>query len=158
MTTDRFGTTVLEVNECWDLLRDAEVGRLAISIADLPDVFPINYVVDHGTVVFRTAEGTKLAGAVLGRAVAFEIDGFDREAGEAWSVVIKGHAVEIERMQELFDALDLPLFPWSASPKHRFVRIEPSEVTGRRFEAAEESTWQDRPRAAADDAEDDVDR
>ena len=62
--------------------------------------------------VFRTAEGTKLAAAVLGRAVAFEIDGYDPERGEAWSVVIKGEATEIERMQDVFDALDLPLFPW----------------------------------------------
>ena len=72
--------------------------------------------------VFRTAEGTKLAASVLGRAVAFEIDGYDPEHGEAWSVVIKGQATEIERMQDVFDALDLPLFPWHASPKHRFVR------------------------------------
>ena len=36
-------------------------------------------------------------------------------------------------MQDVFDALDLPLFPWHASPKHRFVRIEPDDVTGRRF-------------------------
>ena len=28
---------------------------------------------------------------------------------------------------------DLPLFPWHASPKHRFVRIVPDELTGRRF-------------------------
>ena len=74
-----------------------DVGRLAVSITNLPDIFPINYVVDRGTVVFRTAEGTKLAAAVLGRGVAFEVDGVDDAAGEAWSVVIKGHAVEIER-------------------------------------------------------------
>ena len=83
--------------------------------------------------MFRTAEGTKLAAAVLGVGVAFEIDGVDAAAGEAWSVVVKGTAVEIERMQELFDALDLPLFPWHAAPKHRFVRIVPEEITGRRF-------------------------
>jgi uncharacterized protein len=55
------------------------------------------------------------------------------DQGDAWSVVVKGHASEIERMQDVFDALDLPLFPWHASPKHRFVRIEPSDVSGRRF-------------------------
>jgi uncharacterized protein len=49
---------------CWALLRSQEAGRLAVLIADRPEIFPINYVVDHGTVVFRTAEGTKLAGAV----------------------------------------------------------------------------------------------
>jgi nitroimidazol reductase NimA-like FMN-containing flavoprotein (pyridoxamine 5'-phosphate oxidase superfamily) len=146
MTTDRFGVTVLEANKCWELLRQSEVGRLAVSIRDLPDLFPINFVVDHGTVVFRTAEGTKLAAAVLGRAVAFEVDGYDPDAGDAWSVVIKGRAVEIERMQDVFDALDLPLFPWHASPKHRFVRIEPDDVSGRRFQVVDKSTWDITPR------------
>jgi nitroimidazol reductase NimA-like FMN-containing flavoprotein (pyridoxamine 5'-phosphate oxidase superfamily) len=143
MTSDRFGTEVLEANECWQLLRTNEVGRLAVSITDHPDIFPVNYVADRGTVVFRTAEGTKLAAAVLGRAVAFEIDGYDAEQGVAWSVVIKGRATEIERMQDVFDALDLPLFPWHASPKHRFVRIEPFDISGRRFHVRE--------RPAADD-------
>ena len=92
MSVDRFGTEVLETNVCWELLRATEVGRLAVSITDHPDIFPVNYVVDHGTVVFRTAEGTKLAASVLGRAVAFEIDGYDPEHGDAWSVVIKGQA------------------------------------------------------------------
>lgn len=141
MTTDRLGMTVLSMHDCLELLRTEVVGRLAISIADLPDIFPINYVVDHGTVVFRTAEGTKLAGAVLGRGVAFEVDGYDPPSGEAWSVVVKGHAVEIEQLQERFDALDLPLFPWQVAPKHRFVRIEPVEITGRRFEVVDETAW-----------------
>ena len=103
-TTDRLGTTVLAANTCWDLLRSSEVGRLAVAVGTQPDIFPINYVVDHGTVVFRTAEGTKLAAAVLGRGVAFEIDGYDADAGDAWSVVVKGRATEIERMQDVFDA------------------------------------------------------
>ena len=83
--------------------------------------------------MFRTAEGTKLAGAVLGTGVAFEVDGLDTQANEAWSVVVKGRASEIKALHDLFDAADLPLFPWLASPKHCFVRIVPDEVTGRRF-------------------------
>jgi nitroimidazol reductase NimA-like FMN-containing flavoprotein (pyridoxamine 5'-phosphate oxidase superfamily) len=146
METDRFGMTMLDTDTCWDLVGQADVGRLAVSIADHPDIFPVNFVVDHGTVVFRTAEGTKLAGAVLGRAVAFEVDGYEPAAGDAWSVVIKGRARELERMQDVFDALDLPLFPWHASPKHRFVRIEPDEVSGRRFHVADESAWDIAPR------------
>src|SRR5688572_16688942 len=146
MRTDRLGIAILETNTCWELLRSSEVGRLAVSIGNHPDIFPVNFVVDHGTVVFRTAEGTKLAAAVLGTAVAFEVDGYDADAGEAWSVVIKGRAVEIERMQDVFDALELPLFPWHASPKHRFVRIEPEEVSGRRFDVVDKSTWEITPR------------
>lgn len=127
------GMEELSVAECWRLLRLHEVGRLAVSITDHPDIFPVNYVVDGDGIVFRTGAGTKLAAAVLGRGVAFEIDGYDPIAGEAWSVVAKGRARQIERMIEYFEADDLPLFPWHASPKPDIVRIEPGEVTGRRF-------------------------
>jgi nitroimidazol reductase NimA-like FMN-containing flavoprotein (pyridoxamine 5'-phosphate oxidase superfamily) len=126
----------LTTEDCWELLTFTDVGRLAVSIGDWPDIFPVNYVVDDRSIVFRSAEGTKLAAAVLGRAVAFEIDGYDPNAGEAWSVVAKGPAIELGSMTELFAAEDLPLFPWHASPKPRYVRIRPQEVTGRRFQVA----------------------
>ena len=122
---------VLDERQCWELLRTQEVGRLAVAITNHPDIFPLNYVVDHGTIVFRTDEGTKLAAAVLGTAVAFEVDA--EVTGSTWSVVIKGRAVEIDRMYELFDALELPLYPWQMGTKHCFVRIVPDAVTGRRF-------------------------
>ncbi len=147
------GVAHLEPPACWALLRSHEVGRLAVSIGDRPDIFPINYVVDHGTVVFRTAEGTKLAGAIKGEAVAFETDGYEPDSGEAWSVVVKGHAEEISRIQELLDdTTDLPLFPWHAAPKQRFVRIVPDEISGRRFHIVDRDTWKtpltDAPRTA----------
>ena len=127
----------LATSECWELLGEAKVGRLAIAIAGHPDIFPINYVVDeHGqvrSIVFRTAPGTKLAGAVLGRSVAFEIDGYEPELGVAWSVVVKGTAHEIEQMYDYVAAQDLPLFPWHAAPKPDYVRIQPELITGRRF-------------------------
>jgi hypothetical protein len=146
MTANAEAMDVLDVQACLDLLRTCDVGRLAVSITNHPDIFPINYVVDRGTVVFRTAEGTKLAAALLGRGVAFETDGYDPDAGEAWSVVIKGYAIEIEQIHDYFDALDLPLFPWHAGPKHRIVRIEPLEISGRRFHVVGHDAWGgDRP-------------
>jgi uncharacterized protein len=141
MTTDPQATIVLASNECWTLLRSAEVGRIAVVVGGNPDIFPINFVVDHGTVVFRTADGTKLAAAAVNESVAFEVDGYDQEAGEAWSVVIKGRAKEIRRLHDLFDTSTLPLFPWHAAPKHRFVRITPDEVSGRRFHVVDRASW-----------------
>ena len=131
----------LAVNSCWDLLRDAGVGRLAVWVEDHPDIFPINFVVDHGTLVFRTAEGTKVAGALTDVSVAVEIDGYDEPAGKAWSVVVKGRAERIQQVQELTDTLDLPLFPWQAGRKGIFVRVVPSLVTGRRFPVADPDVW-----------------
>ena len=73
--------------------------------------------------------------AVLGRGVAFEIDGYDTVDTTAWSVVVKGLARRIENMMDYIEADDLPLFPWHTAPKPDIVRIEPEIVTGRRFHA-----------------------
>lgn len=132
-------TVILSESDCWELLDHAKVGRLAVDIAGQPDIFPINFVVDRSGIVFRSAAGTKLAGAVLNRLVAFEIDGYEPAERTAWSVVVKGQARSIERMQEVFDAEDLPLFPWLAWDKPNFVRIEPTLVTGRRYHIVDEA-------------------
>lgn len=126
-------TTVLDGSQCWALLETADVGRLAVSIAHQPEIFPVNYAVDHGSLVIRTAEGTKLAAVTVNRSVAFEVDAYSREAGEAWSVVVKGIAHEVTGMDELLDAMGLALFPWHSAPAPRFLRIVPDQVTGRRF-------------------------
>src|SRR6186997_3396116 len=81
----------LSVTESWTLLRQAGVGRLALVIDDRPDIFPVNHFVDHDSVVFATALGTKHAGAV-GHQVAYEVDGYDPQTASAWSVVVKGDA------------------------------------------------------------------
>lgn len=124
---------MLSPTRCWELLWSTSVGRLAVDIAGQPDIFPINFVVSGTTIVFQTAAGTKLAGAVLGRAVALEIDGVDPADRSVWSVVAKGPAFEVANMFERYAAEALPLYPWTAAPKSDFVRIQPELVTGRRF-------------------------
>jgi uncharacterized protein len=122
----------LTVSESWSLVRSVPMGRLAVVVDGKPEIFPLNHVVDQGTLVFRTAEGTKLAWAV-GHEVAYEVDGIEQGGNVAWSVVVKGRAREVARLHESIEALDLPLFPWHQGPKPRIVRIEPEEVHGRRF-------------------------
>jgi hypothetical protein len=123
----------LSATESWSLLRGAVVGRLAVIVDDRPDIFPVNHLVDHGSVVFRTAGGTKLTGAV-GHWVAYEVDGYDPETANAWSVVVKGNAQEVNRLYDVLDMVGLPLFPWHSAPKPHFIRIEPDTISGRRFE------------------------
>jgi hypothetical protein len=135
--------TVEELSEstCWALLRTTSVGRLAVWVDDHPDIFPINYAVDHGTVVFRSQAGTKVSAALSDAPVALEADGYDEATGEAWSVVIRGQAEEIRGGPDLMDTVDLPLFPWQAGDKGRFIRIVPTTTTGRRFPVADRSAW-----------------
>lgn len=120
----------MTADECWRRLRDAAYGRLAVVVEGGPDIFPVNHVVDRGTLVFRTATGTKLAGAV-GQYVAYEIDG--RDGDTAWSVVVKGPATEVRDFYDSIEVLDLGITPWQQGNKPRFVRIEPEETTGRAF-------------------------
>jgi hypothetical protein len=130
----------LSESACWTLLRTTSVGRLAVWVEDHPDIFPLNYAVDHGTVVFRSSAGTKISATLSDSPVALEADGYDAEKGEAWSVVIRGNAEEIKG-QDLMDTIDLPLFPWQAGDKPRFIRIIPTITSGRRFPVADPSVW-----------------
>lgn len=132
---------VLDSQQCWDLLRKVSVGRLAVWAEDHPDIFPLNYAVDHGTVVFRTGDGTKLDLALGTAPVALEADGVDANAGVAWSVVVKGNAETIRATEEVLDTVGLLLFPWHAGRKDHFVRIVPTTVTGRRFTVTPPATW-----------------
>jgi nitroimidazol reductase NimA-like FMN-containing flavoprotein (pyridoxamine 5'-phosphate oxidase superfamily) len=131
----------LEHHECWAMLRAVSVGRLAVLADGRPDIFPINYTVDGGTLVFRTGEGTKLAGSSKGAAVALEADGVDQETGLAWSVVVKGSADVVTGNEHLMETTQLYLFPWQAGKKDAFVRITPDSITGRRFKVTEPLTW-----------------
>jgi uncharacterized protein len=131
----------LDSQECWQLLRSVSVGRLAVWVEDHPDIFPINYKVDHGTLVFRTGEGTKLQAATGDTPVAMEADGVDADSGIAWSVVVKGQAAPVKNPQEVLDTVGLLLFPWEAGSKEHFVRITPDIVTGRRFKVTPPLTW-----------------
>jgi hypothetical protein len=143
----------LKPSESWALLRQAVVGRLAVIYDDRPEIFPVNHLVDRGTLVFRTDAGTKLAGAV-GHWVAFEVDGYDLETASAWSVVVKGSAEEVKRVYDVLDTVELPLFPWHSSPKPHFIRIEPESITGRRFAVtggARSTVVPDPPRHTADE-------
>lgn len=126
----------LTVDECWALLHAGSVGRLAVAIDNRPDIFPVNYLVDDGTIVIRTAPGLKLAASTLGRGVAFEVDDLDEVENTGSSVVIHGLATEVEGIEQILEAGDLGVQPWADGQKDRFIRIEPAEVTGRRISRA----------------------
>ncbi len=132
MTDTLSATEQLSSSAAWTYLRESPVGRLAVVMGGEPEIFPVNHAVDHGTIVFRTAAGTKLAGAT-GRAVAYEVDGITPDLTTAWSVVVKGYAREVSRLHESLDSMELPLFPWHGGAKPHIVRIEPESVSGRRF-------------------------
>jgi nitroimidazol reductase NimA-like FMN-containing flavoprotein (pyridoxamine 5'-phosphate oxidase superfamily) len=126
----------MTAEESWERLRCQQLGRLVTRVGSLIDVFPVNYVVDKDSIVFRTAEGSKLAGVVVNDRVVFEVDDFT--PADAWSVVLKGHAGVLEHSDDIIAADALPLHPWVPTLKRNYVRIVADEITGRSFQRTEE--------------------
>lgn len=131
--------TVLEDREAWNLLSGVSLGRLVTSFGGQLEIFPVNFAVQNGTVLFRTAEGTKLFTTVMNEKVLFEAD--DHTAAEGWSVIVRGTAHMLSSAEDIHQADRAGLTPWVATEKLRYVRITPTAISARRFQfgvAAEE--------------------
>ena len=133
---------VLSEQQCQLLLGTKDIGRIAFSVGGVPEIFPVNYAADRSTVVFRTAEGTRLQRAVMLR-VAFEVDDWDPATGTGWSIVVKGVA---QGITSGIDPFAIALRGRQVAPqgarrqpgrdrgtREYWIAIYPSEITGRRF-------------------------
>ena len=122
-------------SECFELLAVGQLGRVAVTDDRGPVVFPVNYVLDRHTVVFRTEPGTKLQAAGQGGRVCFEADGTDQAASTGWSVIVRGEITEVTDPDELVRLRELPLRLWAPGARDRYARILPAALTGRRITA-----------------------
>ncbi len=116
---------------CWDRLAGEALGRLVTHVGEVLDIFPVNYVVDGASLVFRTAEGSKLTELTINDEVLFEVDA--HSATDAWSVVVRGRAERLTTNDEVQAADALPLKPWIPTLKYNYVRITPRSLSGRAF-------------------------
>jgi nitroimidazol reductase NimA-like FMN-containing flavoprotein (pyridoxamine 5'-phosphate oxidase superfamily) len=124
--------TVLDDREAWNLLSSVALGRLVTYFGAQLEIFPVNFVVQKHTVLFRTAEGTKLFTTVMNDKVLFEAD--DHTVAEGWSVIVRGNAHLLSSAEDIGEAEQAGLMPWVPTEKLRFVRIMPTEISARRFQ------------------------
>ena len=112
----------LSDEQCWERLRGQELGRLVTHVGDVLDIFPVNYVVDGESVLFRTAQGSKLFELTVNDEVLFEVD--DHTDTDAWSVIVRADG--------------LGLRPWIPTLKYTYVRVEAGSLSGRAFQRSPE--------------------
>src|SRR4051795_10485480 len=86
------GIDILTEGECRRLLTQAKVGRVVIATGGIAVVFPVNYGMVGGDIVFFTGEGTKLTAADHQTMVTFEVDAFNGDEASGWSVLAVGTA------------------------------------------------------------------
>lgn len=133
MTLIDNGLEILSPAQCWDLLRRGTVGRVGVTIAALPAIFPVNFTILHDHIVFLTGEGTKLRAALEKTVVAFQVDHIEESVASGWSVMAVGLAEEITDPDELRAAEGLNLRPFVTGDRSHFVRIRPEFISGRRI-------------------------
>ena len=145
MDSQKLPIEKLSFDDCWELLANDIVGRLAIVVDEHPEIFPVNYVVHQRSILFRTAPGPKLWGARMERPAALEIDGYHPATELAWSVVVRGDTeiVEDQAVKEAVDSLGLE--PWQPGEKANYVRLNAKALTGRRFQVNRPDVWNTRP-------------
>jgi nitroimidazol reductase NimA-like FMN-containing flavoprotein (pyridoxamine 5'-phosphate oxidase superfamily) len=120
--------------DCLELLEGEQVGRVALTARALPIVLPVNFALLDGDIVWRSAQGTKLNDASAGFVVAFEVDHFELEQQQGWSVMVQGLAHVVTDDKELDRAMELPLEPWALDgTADRYVCLVPNVVTGMRI-------------------------
>lgn len=127
------GLEYIPADECLRLLAGRAIGRVGLVAHGRPVILPVNYVVDEGTIVFRTDEGLKFDAARRGEFVCFQVDEVDPVFHTGWSVLLSGVAREICDREEVERARTLPLRPWAPGAKSHFIRIFPRTITGRRI-------------------------
>lgn len=125
----------LDRAECLRLLGTVPVGRIGVSIGALPAILPVNFAVVGDRVVIRTVPGTKLDAATRRAVVAFEVDSYAPDGTSGWSVVVQGVCTEVTDADEraALAASDLRAWAFDGGVATRFVRIDLSFISGRRF-------------------------
>jgi uncharacterized protein len=130
---------VLGRPECFELLSLVSVGRIGASIDALPVILPVYFTPFGESVLFRTTIGTKLDAATVGAVVAFQAEGDEPVDGTSWSVLLQGVASAVSDEDGQARAQSIPVGPWAGEKMdRRLVRIEATNVSGRRFRIAGE--------------------
>ncbi|WP_336206767.1 helix-turn-helix domain-containing protein [Nonomuraea sp. LPB2021202275-12-8] len=128
----------LDQEECLRLIAPGGIGRVAFNGSHGPTVLPVNYKVHDGAVLFRTAQGgpmdkdlrTGVQGVEI--KVGFEVDRIDEARREGWSVLVQGPVHHVPQ-EETVQLTGSDVSPWAGGERQLYVRIIPSQITGRRI-------------------------
>ena len=129
----------LDEAECMRLIASGGIGRLAYAGRYDLTVLPVNFMVQDGSILFRTAsdsateEDLRTGIANAEYRVAFEIDDFDDKTHEGWSVLVQGPAHHVDSEAERAQAQRAGVEAWAGGHRDAYIRITPARITGRRI-------------------------
>ncbi|OYN91240.1 pyridoxamine 5'-phosphate oxidase family protein [Parenemella sanctibonifatiensis] len=126
----------LPADECWLLLEQSAVARLAYVLAGRLELLPVTFRTYEGDgvrgLVFRTAASTRLAGLVEPTDAVVELDELDPDTATGWSVVAR------VRTGPAPDGVELPQ-PWAPGQRDVCIGLQVTSISGRIVSAPQQS-------------------
>jgi len=144
------GFTVLARDDCMRLLGRGGVGRIAVPGEPVPTMRPVNFALQDGRIVMRTADGALWAAADARVGASFEFDEICNEDHRAWNVIVTG---ELERLGDAGEASGPPVKVWAPSPNERSITLRIADVSGRRVPDPHACDVPSRPTPSAGEGE-----
>ena len=127
----------LSPDECRQRLRSRRVGRVVFVDTRGPVALPVNYVLDHDDIIFRTEAWSSLHATPSSGRVSFEVDEIDEQERIGWSVLARGTVHRVEDPAELRHVMRLHPEPWAHGThdgeRDQYLRLSVQTVTGRRL-------------------------
>jgi len=100
---------------CRNLLGHVSVVRVAVSMAAMPAVRTVRYVLADDHTGFRVASDSRLCRAITNAVVAFNADHCNDDARHGRSVLVQDVCHPVKDLQRLEWLQSLPLIPWAGT-------------------------------------------
>ena len=110
--------------ECWELLREVNIGRLALSWGAFPAIVPVYFFTDGFDLVICLGNDGVPDRSVDHAVVAFAADAVDPASGTGWTVQVQGMTY-VEKDPD-------PPFDCDEHGAGRIVRLMPATMSGHR--------------------------
>jgi hypothetical protein len=124
----------LPTSTCRELLAQHDIGRVAWTAADGPQLYPISYVWFDDQLVFRTSPYGVLSELLQPTTVVVEVDELDQSRRAGWSILVRGHAEGRAAPDDLVRLWSRDgAVPWIGGDRSIFIGVRPDQITGRLF-------------------------
>lgn len=128
MTTTPRRMRELAAHESLRLLGSVSLGRIAFTAHAMPEIRPVNHVLDDDDVIIRSHVGAAIL-ATHGQIVSYEADVLDPDTHLGWSVIVLGRAQVVEEPAAV-ERYSRMVQPWVNRQMDYVIRIRPKTIIG----------------------------
>lgn len=118
----------LAADQSLRLLGSVSLGRIAFTAHAMPEIRPVNHILDDGDIIIRSHVGAAIL-ATHGQIVSYEADALDPDTHLGWSVIVLGRAQVIQDTAQV-ERYSRIVQPWVDREMDYVIRIHPRTING----------------------------